>query len=80
MAMTVTLAGPYRILRIVVDPRQADCDQALMASICYELWHAIEVLRFCPSRAMTPSFISMLATGGERSRLFPEGPSKRPRQ
>jgi len=45
MAMTVTLAGPYRILRIVVDPRQADCDRALMASIGHELWHAIEVLR-----------------------------------
>ena len=43
MALTVTVAGPSRILRIVVDPRKADCD--LMASIGHELWHAIEVLR-----------------------------------
>lgn len=43
MALTVTVAGPSRILRIVVDTRKPDCD--LMASIGHELWHAIEVLR-----------------------------------
>lgn len=43
MALTVKVAGPSRILRIVIDPRRADCD--LMASIGHELWHAIEVLR-----------------------------------
>ena len=44
MMLKVTVAGPSRILRIVVDPRQADdCD--LMASIGHELWHAAEVLR-----------------------------------
>lgn len=42
-ALTVTVAGPSRILRIVVDPRKPDCD--LMASIGHELWHAFEVLR-----------------------------------
>ena len=43
LALTVQVAGPNRILRIVVDPRKPDCD--LIASIGHELWHAIEVLR-----------------------------------
>jgi hypothetical protein len=45
MAMTVTPAGPYRLLRIIVDPRKADCDLDLMASLGHELWHTLEVLR-----------------------------------
>jgi hypothetical protein len=45
MALTVKLAGPNRMLRIVIDQRRADCDLDLMASIGHELWHAIEVLR-----------------------------------
>jgi hypothetical protein len=43
MALTVTVAGPNRILRVVVDTRKTDCE--LMASIAHELWHAMEVLR-----------------------------------
>jgi hypothetical protein len=43
--MNVTLAGPNRILRIVIDPRRADCDLKLMSSLGHELWHAIEILR-----------------------------------
>ena len=43
MALTATVAGPNRILRIVVDSRKSDCES--MASIGHELWHAIEVLR-----------------------------------
>ena len=38
----VAIAGPYRLLRIVVDPRKSDDD--LMGSIGHELQHAIEVL------------------------------------
>lgn len=45
MALTVKLAGPNRMLRIVIDQRRAGCDLDLMASIGHELWHAIEVLR-----------------------------------
>ena len=45
MALTVKLAGPNRMLRIVIDQRKARCDLDLMASIGHELWHAIEVLR-----------------------------------
>ncbi len=43
MPLKVTVSGPHRILRIVVDPRKANCD--VMASIGHELWHALEVLR-----------------------------------
>jgi hypothetical protein len=44
LALTVQVAGPHRVLRIVVDTnrRKNDCD--LMASIGHELWHAIELL------------------------------------
>jgi hypothetical protein len=44
LVLSVQVAGPYRLLRILVDPhkRKRDCD--LMASIGHELRHAIEVL------------------------------------
>ena len=38
----MTIAGPNRVLRILVDPRKADRD--LMGSIGHELQHAVEVL------------------------------------
>jgi hypothetical protein len=39
---TMTIAGPNRVLRILVDPRKSDRD--LMGSIGHELQHAVEVL------------------------------------
>jgi hypothetical protein len=42
LLLTVTIAGPSRQLRILVDPRNADRD--LMESIGHELQHAVEVL------------------------------------
>jgi uncharacterized membrane protein len=42
LALEVTAAGEYRILRVFVDARQPDWD--VMASIGHELRHAIEVL------------------------------------
>jgi hypothetical protein len=39
---TMTMAGPNRVLRILVDPRKVDRD--LMGSIGHELQHAVEVL------------------------------------
>src|SRR6185503_12991737 len=42
LALEVTTAGDYRILRVMVDARQPDWD--VMASIGHELRHAIEVL------------------------------------
>jgi hypothetical protein len=44
LLQSVTVAGPHRILRIVVDPRKAADDCDLMGSIGHELWHAWEVL------------------------------------
>ena len=45
MVLRMTVAGPHRIVRIVVDPPKAAADCDLMASIGHELWHAWEVLR-----------------------------------
>ena len=42
LAMSVTIAGPNRILRILVDPHNPDWD--VMGSIGHELRHAIELL------------------------------------
>jgi hypothetical protein len=38
----VTVAGPHRVLRIIVDPEHSELD--LMASIGHELQHVMEVL------------------------------------
>jgi hypothetical protein len=43
LSLTLTLAGPNRILRVLVDTQRPDCE--VMASIGHELWHAVEVLR-----------------------------------
>jgi hypothetical protein len=42
LTLSVTPAGDYRILRVLVDARQRDWE--VMASIGHELQHAIEVL------------------------------------
>jgi hypothetical protein len=42
LLFTITMAGPHRVLWILVDPRKADRD--FMASIGHELQHAVEVL------------------------------------
>ena len=42
LALDVTAAGGFRILRVIVDARQPDWD--VMASIGHELRHALEVL------------------------------------
>ena len=42
LLVTMTIAGPNRVLRILVDPRKSDRD--LMGSIGHELQHAVEVL------------------------------------
>jgi hypothetical protein len=41
--VSITVAGPNRVLRILVDTRKAK-DWELMAAIGHELWHAVEVL------------------------------------
>jgi hypothetical protein len=42
LAMSVTVAGPHRILRILIDARKLDWD--LVGSIGHELRHVIELL------------------------------------
>jgi hypothetical protein len=42
LSLSIKVAGPFRLLRIRVDPRRSGC--ALMTSIGHELQHAIEVL------------------------------------
>ena len=42
LVLSVTMAGPNRLLRVVVDTKKADWD--LMGSLGHELQHAIEVL------------------------------------
>jgi len=42
LSNTMTMAGPNRVLRILVDPRKSD--RELMASVGHELQHAVEVL------------------------------------
>jgi len=42
LLLTMTLMGPNRVLRILVDPKKDDCE--LVRSIGHELQHAIEVL------------------------------------
>jgi hypothetical protein len=65
MVLTVTVAGSYRLLRIIVNPRRADCD--LMASIGHELWHAVEVLRE-PSLRSEAALFFFYGRGGRRAR------------
>jgi hypothetical protein len=43
LILSVKVAGPYRLLRILVDTRKA-AGAELMAAIGHELWHAIEAL------------------------------------
>lgn len=43
LSLSIKMAGPFRLLRIMVDRRGSEC--ALISSIGHELQHAIEVLR-----------------------------------
>jgi hypothetical protein len=72
LSMNVTVAGPSRLLRITIDPRRADCDLELMASIGHELWHAIEILRE-PSLRSHAAVFQFFSRGryGERSGSSP---------
>jgi hypothetical protein len=68
MLPNVTIAGPSRVLRILVNPRKAGCNHRLMATIGHELWHTIEVLREPSLRSYVDvnnfySRIALLSTG-----------------
>jgi len=51
LSNTMTMAGPNRVLRILVDPRKADGE--LMGSVGHELQHAVEVLSHRNIRSST---------------------------
>jgi hypothetical protein len=42
LAMTMALAGPHRLLRIVIDPGRSP--RSLVCSVGHELQHAVEIL------------------------------------
>ena len=44
LKMWMSVSGPYRFLRIIVDRQKADSDVDFMGSIGHELQHAIEAL------------------------------------
>jgi hypothetical protein len=67
LALTVTVAGPHRILRIVVDPRRDRRER--MAAIGHELRHAVEVLSdrgITDNRAIYFFYLREAPTGRER--------------
>jgi hypothetical protein len=71
LMLSVTVAGPNRVLCIHVEPRKDSCER--MASIGLELWHAVEVLR---QRSLTTS--ARLYFFFEREGRRPGGPHSVP--
>ena len=65
LAISITIAGPYRILRIRIDPRRSR--RAIIASIGHELRHAIEVLRE-PGIRSNAAFFHFLQTTAPTAR------------
>jgi glycosyltransferase A (GT-A) superfamily protein (DUF2064 family) len=71
LSNTVTMAGPNRVLRIVVDPRKVDRD--LMGSIGHELQHAVEVLsnrNISSGSAMTLFYLNSVGLRGDRFETY----------
>ena len=70
--MTVRVAGPNRILRIVVDTHRDHGE--LIAAIGHELQHAVEALsdpRVTDYHTMYSFFDHIRPTGSERFETFP---------
>ena len=65
---TLTLMGPNRVLRILVDPRKADRDS--MGSIGHELQHALEVLSHSGIRSGSAMMLLYKKEGSKESRHF----------
>ena len=72
LLLSVRVAGPYRLLRILVDPRKYSRDCDLMGAIGHELRHAIEILSV-PSIKDYPSAQSFFdregPTGSDQARF-----------
>ena len=72
LALTVTVAGPNRVLRIVVDTRGEH--SALLSAIGHELQHAVEVLSdpaVTNGRAIVSFYQRVGPTGSERFETTP---------
>jgi len=71
LSNTMTMAGPNRVLRILVDPRKAD--RELMGSIGHELQHAVEVLshrNIRSSSEVTLFYLNTVGLVGDRFETF----------
>lgn len=64
----VTISGPSRVLRIVVDPRKSNRD--LMGSIGHELQHAVEVLSNPTIRSNSQMILLYHRAGDHRTGRF----------
>jgi hypothetical protein len=68
LLLTMTIAGPNRVLRILVDPRKVDRD--LMGSIGHELQHAVEVLSHRSIRSGSAMTLLYVKEGDKYGRRF----------
>jgi hypothetical protein len=71
LSNTMTMAGPNRVLRILIDPRKAD--RELMGSIGHELQHAVEVLshrHIRSSSEITLFYINSVGLSGDRFETY----------
>ena len=68
LLLTMTLMGPNRVLRILVDPGKEDCD--FMGSIGHELQHAVEVLSHRTIRSRSAMILLYKKEGAEKGGRF----------
>ena len=68
LLLTMTVMGPNRVLRILVDPRKVDRD--LMGSIGHELQHAVEVLSHLSIRSGSAMTLLYNKEGDKSGRRF----------
>jgi hypothetical protein len=69
LVLSVQVAGPFRLLRVLVNSRgKADCD--LVASIGHELQHVIEVLRDPHVTDMQSAYFLFTRAFGDSERTF----------
>ena len=68
LMLSVKVAGPFRLLRVVVDARKTDCQ--LMGLIGHELQHAVEVLEDPHVTDATTAYTFFERTGPTGSERF----------
>jgi hypothetical protein len=68
LLLTMTIMGPYRVLRILVDPQEVDAE--LGGSIAHELQHAIEVISHRSIRSGSAMTLLFNKEGDRSGRRF----------